>query len=74
VTKSAAVRTASAPRRPDTGKDLRKGDPVQKSMTALHERYVWKVNEAVTEDRMELVQELNEEYVEEALRLILATA
>jgi hypothetical protein len=47
---------------------------VQPSMKALHERYVWKVNQAVTADRMELVRELNEEYVEEALRLILATA
>ena len=47
---------------------------MQKSMTALHDSYVWKVNEAVTENRMELVQELNEEYVKEALRLILATA
>lgn len=44
------------------------------SMNALHDRYVWQVNQAVGEDRTELVRELNEEYVEEALRLILATA
>ncbi|MCW2575992.1 MAG: hypothetical protein JWR28_86 [Modestobacter sp.] len=47
---------------------------MQPTMTALHESYVWQVNEAVAEDRMDLVQELTEQYVEEALRLILATA
>jgi hypothetical protein len=47
---------------------------MQPTMTALHEEYVWQVNEAVAEGRMDLVQELNEQYVEEALRLILATA
>jgi hypothetical protein len=47
---------------------------MQPVMTALHEHYVWRVNEAVAEDRMNLVQQLNEEYIEEALRLILATA
>jgi hypothetical protein len=50
------------------------GDTIQPVMTALHEHYVWQVNEAVAEDRMNLVQQLNEEYIEEALRLILATA
>jgi hypothetical protein len=47
---------------------------MQPAMTALHEDYVWQVNEAVAEDRMDLVHELNEQYIEEALRLILATA
>jgi hypothetical protein len=47
---------------------------MQPTMTALHENYVWQVNEAVAEDRMDLVQALNEEYVEAALRLILAAA
>jgi hypothetical protein len=47
---------------------------MQPVMTALHEHYVWQVNEAVAEDQMNLVQQLNEEYIEEALRLILATA
>jgi hypothetical protein len=47
---------------------------MQPAMTALHEHYVRQVNEAVAEDRMDLVHALNEEYVEEALRLILATA
>jgi hypothetical protein len=47
---------------------------MRSAMTALHERYIWQVNEAVAEDRMDLVQGLNEEYIEEALRLILATA
>jgi hypothetical protein len=46
---------------------------MQPAITALHESYVWQVNEAVAEDRMDLVRELNEEYIEEALRLILAT-
>jgi hypothetical protein len=47
---------------------------MQPTMTALHEQYVWQVNEAVAEDRMDLVHQLNDEYIEEALRLILATA
>jgi hypothetical protein len=47
---------------------------MQPAMSALHDRYVWEVNEAVAEDRPDLVEDLNEEYVEAALRLILATA
>ena len=47
---------------------------MQQLLTALHERYVWQVNEAVAEDRMDLVQQLSEEYAEEALRLVLAGA
>ncbi len=47
---------------------------MQSQMTDLHEHYVRRVHEAVAGDRVELVRELNEEYVEEALRLILATA
>jgi hypothetical protein len=47
---------------------------MQPAMTALHEHYVWQVNEAVAEDRMDLVDGLNEQYIEEALQLILATA
>ena len=43
-------------------------------MTDLHEQYIWHVNSAVAENRMDLVQRLNEEYVEEALRLIVASA
>ncbi|HEX2073219.1 MAG TPA: hypothetical protein VHF92_05485 [Geodermatophilus sp.] len=43
-------------------------------LTALHEQYIWQVNSAVAENRMDLVQRLNEEYVEEALRLIVASA
>ena len=42
-------------------------------MTALHEHYVRSVNAAVAEDRMDLVQELYEDYLEEALRRLLAT-
>jgi hypothetical protein len=44
------------------------------ALTDLHAAYVWQVNRAVAEDRPDLVRELNEEYVEEALRRILATA
>jgi hypothetical protein len=43
-------------------------------MTALHERYVWQVNQAVASDRMDLVEQLSQEYTEEALQLMLATA
>ena len=43
-------------------------------MTALHEHYVRRVNAAVTEDRMDLVQELYEQYFEEALRRLLETS
>lgn len=44
------------------------------STIALHEHYTAQVNRAVAEDRMDLVQELNESYLEEALQHILATA
>ena len=47
---------------------------MQPAMITLHERYVCQVNEAVAEDRMDLVHTLTEEYVEEALRVILAAA
>jgi hypothetical protein len=43
-------------------------------MTDLHDHYVWRINQAVADDRNDLIRELNEDYVEEALRLILATA
>lgn len=43
-------------------------------MSELHENYVYLVNAAQEADREELVRELNDEYLEEALRLILATA
>ncbi|MBM7808926.1 hypothetical protein JOD57_004763 [Geodermatophilus bullaregiensis] len=43
-------------------------------LTELHESYVWRVNAAVAEDRLDLVRELHEEYVEAALQRILATA
>ena len=47
---------------------------MQQTMTDLRDHYVRQVNEAVAEDRMDLVAELNEQYVEEALGHILATA
>lgn len=43
-------------------------------MTDLHDHYVRRVNAAVAADRPDTVRELDEEYVEEALRLILASA
>jgi len=43
-------------------------------MTDLRDHYVRRANEAVAADRAELLRELDAEYVEEALRLILATA
>ena len=36
----------------------------------LHETYVWEVNSAVGEGRMDLVWELADEYTERALQLI----
>jgi hypothetical protein len=40
-------------------------------MSALEELYVHEVNAAVAEDRMDLVEQLNEEYLDAALRLLL---
>ena len=36
---------------------------MQPVMTALHEHYVWQVNEAVAEDQMDLVQRLKGEVI-----------
>ncbi len=47
---------------------------MQPTMTDLRDHYVARVNEAVAADRLDAVHDLNEEYVEEALALILATA
>jgi hypothetical protein len=44
------------------------------NLAALHDLYVERVNEAVAEDRMDLVDQLNDEYVEKALELMVATA
>jgi hypothetical protein len=52
----------------------RRTNAAKQPMTALHERYVWQVNQAVASNRMDLVDELSQEYSEEALRLMLATA
>jgi hypothetical protein len=67
VTQSAAVLPTREQLRRDTGR-------VTPTMTDLRDHYVRRVNEAVADDRTDLVRELNEDYVEEALRLILATA
>jgi hypothetical protein len=37
---------------------------------ALHETYVWEVNAAVGEGRLDLVSQLADDYLEEALRLM----
>ncbi len=44
------------------------------TMTDLREHYVRRVNQAVAADLPDVVRELNEEYLEEALRLLLASA
>ena len=44
------------------------------TMTELRDHYVRRVNQAVTDDRSDVIRELNEDYLDEALRLILATA
>lgn len=36
----------------------------------LHDAYVWKVNAAVAEGRMDLVDEFADQYTDEALRLM----
>lgn len=38
----------------------------------LHETYVWEVNAAVGEDRMDLVWRLSDEYADRALELLTA--
>jgi hypothetical protein len=38
----------------------------------LHEAYVWQVNAAVAEGRMDLVRQLADEYTDEALQLMTA--
>jgi hypothetical protein len=38
----------------------------------LHETYVWEVNAAVGEDRMDLVWRLSDEYADKALELLTA--
>ena len=39
----------------------------------LHDAYVWEVNAAVGEDRMDLVWQLADEYTDRALRLMTET-
>ncbi|MCU1615221.1 MAG: hypothetical protein JWO98_2761 [Frankiales bacterium] len=44
------------------------------SMSALEELYVEQVNEAVAEGRMDLVEQLSDEYLDKALQLLLETS
>ena len=67
MTEQAVAVRAPAPSGRDTG-------GVETTLTDLQDHYVRRANEAVAEDRLDVVRELNEEYVEEALRLILVTA
>ena len=64
---------AAPPRPPPAGVRGNTGG-VQPTMTDLRDHYVRRANEAVAADRTELIRELDEEYVEDALRLILTTA
>ncbi len=61
----------AVPTAPPYGRD---SGVVEPTMTDLQTHYVLRANEAVAEDRLDVVLELNEEYVEEALRHILVTA
>ena len=40
------------------------------ALRELHDAYVWKVNAAVAEDRMDLVWQFADEYTDEALQLL----
>jgi hypothetical protein len=42
------------------------------SLRELHDTYVWEVNAAVGEDRMDLVWRLSDEYADKALQLMTA--
>ena len=42
------------------------------SLRELHETYIWEVNAAVGEDRMDLVRRLSDEYADRALELMTA--
>ena len=39
----------------------------------LHDTYVWEVNAAVGEDRMDLVWQLADDYLDQALRILTTT-
>ena len=67
MTESAAGQPTSRTSSRDTG-------DVNPTMTELRDHYVRRVNEAVADDRYDVIRELNEDYLEEALRRILATA
>jgi len=42
------------------------------SLRELHDTYVWEVNAAVGEDRMDLVRRLSDEFADKALQLMTA--
>jgi hypothetical protein len=43
------------------------------SLHELHDAYIWKVNAAVSQDRLDLALELADKYTDEALQLMTAT-
>lgn len=45
--------------------------PVENALEALHDAYIERINAAVAEDRMDLVEELSDRYTDEALELLL---
>ena len=67
VTEPAPALHPRAPRGRDTG-------DMNPTMIDLHDHYVRRVNDAVADDQADVIRELNDAYLEEALRLILATA
>jgi len=42
----------------------------EKQLRELHDTYAWEVNAAVGEGRLDLVRQLADDYLDEALRLI----
>jgi hypothetical protein len=44
----------------------------QQQLRELHDEYVWEVNAAVGEDRLDLVDHLTDDYLDRALRLLSA--
>jgi hypothetical protein len=45
-------------------------DDIERRLRELHDTYVWEVNAAVGEDRLDLVWQLADQYLDQALRLV----
>jgi hypothetical protein len=74
VTDEAAQPRTSSRLPEDTGVVQRKEITMPSTMSGLEELYVEQVNEAVAEGRMDLVEQLNDEYLDKALQLLLETS